>query len=194
MASPQPLHDRALENIRFIRDTMARAGSFTAVPGWGMVAIGLTALAATQVAAHQPTQTGWLWVWLVEAVLGIGLGGVTLVRKARAANDPVLSGPGRRFGLSFVPPILVGALLTIALHQVGEVRLLPGMWLLLYGTAIATAGAFSVRIVPLMGMCFMALGAAALFSPAALWPWYLGGGFGGLHILFGTIIARRYGG
>ena len=194
MASPQPLHDRALENIRFIRETMARAGSFTAVPGWGMVAVGFTALAATQVAAQQATRTGWLWVWLAEAVLGIGLGGATLVRKARAANDPVLSGPGRRFGLSFVPPLLVGALLTLALSSAGQIRLLPGTWLLLYGTAIATAGAFSVRIVPLMGMGFMLLGTAALFSPASWWPWYLGGGFGGLHILFGTIIARRYGG
>ena len=194
MASPQPLHDRALENIRFIRDTMERAGSFTAVPGWGMVGVGLTAVGATWLATRQPGPFEWLVVWLAEAVLGLGLGSAALVRKARAVNDRVLSGPGRRFGLSFLPPIIVGGVLTAALYAAGQLSVLPGMWLLLYGAGIATAGAFSVRIVPLMGACFMVLGTAALFASAGAWPWFLGGGFGGLHMLFGMVIARRYGG
>ena len=194
MSAPQPLHDRAIENLRFIRDTMERAGSFTAVPGWGMVAVGVTALGATWLAARQPRDALWLAVWLAEAVLGVVLGGAALVRKARAANDPLLSGPGRRFGLSFLPPIVVGALLTVMLRQAGLFAAMPGTWLLLYGTAVVTAGAFSVRVVPLMGLCFMLAGGAALFAPAAWWPWFMVAGFGGLHIVFGGIIARRYGG
>jgi hypothetical protein len=189
MSAPQPLRDRALDNLQFIRSTMERAGSFTAVPGWGMVVVGCTAVAATWLALRQSRDADWLAVWLGEAVLAVVVGGAALVQKARAANDPLLSGPARRFGLSFLPPIVVGALLTIALHP-----LMPGMWLLLYGTAVATAGAFSARVVPLMGVCFMVLGAAALFAPASLWPWFMAAGFGGLHILFGLIIARRYGG
>ncbi|MGH7531529.1 MAG: hypothetical protein ACREMN_14205 [Gemmatimonadales bacterium] len=194
MTAPRPLRDRALDNLQFIRSTMERAGSFTAVPGWGMVAIGVTALGATWFGARQTLAASWLAVWLGEAVLSLVLGGVALVRKARAAGDPLLSGPGRRFGLAFLPPIVVGALLTIALHQAGMFAAMPGTWLLLYGTAVATAGAYSVRIVPLMGLCFMVLGAAALFTPAPWWHWFLGAGFGGLHIVFGAIIARRYGG
>ena len=194
MASPQPLRDRAVENIRYIRDAMERAGSFTAVPGWGMVAVGVSALGATWLASRQTRDADWLAVWLGEAVLAMAIGGLALVHKARAANDPLLSGPGRRFGLSFVPPIVVGALLTIALHRVAQFPLLPGTWLLLYGTAVATGGAFSVRIVPVMGVCFIALGAAALLAPAGWWPWFMAAGFGGLHMLFGAIIARRYGG
>lgn len=194
MTAPRPLRDRALDNLQFIRSTMERAGSFTAVPGWGMVAVGLTALAATWLAARQPGNAGWLAVWLGEAVVAVVLGGAAMVRKARAANDPLLSGPGRRFGLSFLPPIVVGALLTIALHHAALFTLMPGMWLLLYGTAVATAGAFSVRVVPLMGAGFMVLGAAALFAPAAWWPGFMATGFGGLNIAFGLIIARRYGG
>ena len=194
MTAPRPLHDRALDNLQFIRSTMERAGSFTAVPGWGMVVVGCTALAATWLATRQARDADWLAVWLGEAVLGVIVGGVAMVQKARVANDPLLSGPGRRFGLSFLPPIVVGALLTIALHRVGLFPLMPGMWLLLYGTAVATAGAFSVRIVPLMGVCFMVLGAAALVAPSRLWPWFMAAGFGGLNIAFGILIARRHGG
>jgi hypothetical protein len=194
MASPRPLHDRALENLRFIRDTMERAGSFTSVPGWGMVAVGVTALAATWVALRQALDATWLAVWLGEALVGVAIGGFALVRKARAGSDSLLSGPARRFGLAFLPPIVAGGLLTVALHVASEFRLMPGTWLLLYGTGVATAGAFSVRVVPLMGLCFIALGASALFAPTAWWPWFMAAGFGGLHIAFGTIIARRYGG
>lgn len=194
MTAPRPLHDRALDNLQFIRSAMERAGSFTAVPGWGMVVVGVTALMAAWLATRQARDADWLAVWLGEAVIGVVVGGAAMVQKARAANDPLLSGPGRRFGLSFLPPIVVGALLTIVLHRVALFALMPGTWLLLYGTAVATAGAFSVRVVPLMGACFMLLGAVALFAPVNWSPWLMAAGFGGLNIVFGLIIARRYGG
>lgn len=193
MASPQPLADRALDNLRYIRATMERAGSFTAVPGWGMVAIGTSALAASYIAARQVSFLDWLVVWLVEAMLALAIGGWTMVRKSRAANDPILTGPGRRFGLSFLPPVAVGALLTVALYLGGDRRLIPAVWLLLYGTGVVTGGAFSVPVVPVMGVGFLALGGAALFAAGAT-NWLLAAGFGGLHIVFGLWIARRYGG
>jgi threonine/homoserine/homoserine lactone efflux protein len=68
------------------------------------------------------------------------------------------------------------------------------MWLLLYGTAVVAGGAFSVQIVPVMGLCFMAAGVLALFSPTAWCQWIMGAAFGGLHIAFGIPIARRHGG
>lgn len=183
-----------MDNLRFIRETMERAAAFTAVPGWGGVVIGATALLAALVASVQATPARWLAVWLGEAALSLGIAVWAVGRKARAANVPVLSGPGNKFLRSFSPPMLVGALLSIVFLRAGETALLPGSWLLLYGTAVVTGGAFSVRIVPVMGLCFMATGAVALFCPPAWGDALMAFGFGGLHLLFGLIIARRYGG
>ena len=194
MASPEPLSKRAIADLRFIRDTMERAGSFTSVPGRGQVAIGVTALAAEWLATRQPTSLAWLVVWLAEAALALGIGGWAVVRKARAGHTALDSGIARRFGLAFLPPLAAGALLTIPLYFSGLVRLIPGTWLLLYGTGVMTGGALSVPIVPLMGASFAGLGMVALLGPAAWGNACLALGFGGVHVVFGAIIARRYGG
>ncbi len=196
---PQPpslpsLHGRAMDNLRFIRETMERATSFTAVPGWGGVVIGVTALLATAVALRQPTPRAWLMTWLIEALLALAVGGWTMQRKARAGESTVLSGPGRKFALSLLPPLLAGAVLSVVLYRARAFFALPGLWLLLYGTGVVTGGAFSVRIVPVMGLCFMVLGTLALGAPAVYGNWFMAAGFGGLHIVFGIIIARRHGG
>lgn len=194
VGKPPALHDRAIANLKFIRETMERASSFTAVPGWGGALMGVTALGASAVAAWQPTRNRWLAVWVAEAVVALALGAWALRRKARRAETPVLSGPGRKFALAYAPPILAGMLLTVALLRVGMTGALPGTWLLLYGTAVVAGGTFSVKIVPVMGLCFMLLGAVALNAPAGWGDYLMAAGFGGLHIIFGVIIARRYGG
>jgi len=191
---PVALDDRARDNLRFIRETMERAGSFTAVPGWGGVAIGITALGAAAIASFQDTRLAWLGTWMLEAGIAIGIASWTTFTKARHSGASLFSGPGRRFVYSFAPPIFVGALLSIVLVREGLFGSIPGMWLLLYGTAVVTGGAFSIRVVPLMGLCFMVLGAVALFSPASWSNILLAVGFGGFHILFGGVIARKYGG
>src|SRR5439155_889015 len=120
------------------------------------------AFAAALLAARQPTRELWLVTWLGEAVVALAIGGWAMVRKAYAGNDPILSGPGRRFWLSFISPMAAGGLLTVVLYRAGLAYALPGTWLLLYGTGFVTGGAFSVRVVPVMGLCFMLVGAAAL--------------------------------
>jgi hypothetical protein len=190
---PTALGDRALENLSFIRNTMERATSFTGVPGWGGVIMGCTALLATAVAGRATTPQDWLRVWLVEGVVAFLIGAWSLGRKSRRLQGTAFTRPARQFFLSFAPPVLAGALLTAVLWQAGQARLLPGTWLLLYGTGVVTGGAFSVRAVPLMGVVLIAIGAAALIWPA----WGTAGlaiGFGAVQIVFGLYIARRHGG
>jgi hypothetical protein len=191
---PVALGDRARDNIRFIRETMERAGSFTAVSGWGGVAMGITALGAAVIASRQDSTLLWLATWLAEAAVAIGIALWTTYSKARSAGTALFSGPGRRFVYSFAPPLFVGVLLTILLVRVGSIAEVSGVWLLLYGTAVVTGGAFSIRIVPLMGLCFMVLGTVALFCPSNWGNAFLAAGFGGLHLIFGGIIAGKYGG
>ena len=188
------LHEHAAENLVFIRDAMERAGSFTAVPGRGGVVMGLTGLAAAIIAPGQETPQAWLGTWLAAAVVAFAVGLVAVLLKSREAGVPFLSRPARQFALSFSPAIFAGALLTAALARAELHTLLPGVWLLLYGAAFVAGGTFSVRIVPLMGLLFLFLGAIALFGSPLLGDVCLGVGFGALHIVFGTIIARGYGG
>jgi len=184
----------AIADLRFIRQTMERSASFTAVPGWGGFVMGLSALVAAFVASRHSSSRAWLATWLADAALAALIGAWAINRKARAVNLPVFSGAGQKFALSLAPPLAAGALLTVVVYRAGAARLLPGLWLLLYGAGVVTGGAFSVKVIPVMGLCFMATGAAALFSPPSWGDAFMAAGFGGIQILFGVIIARKHGG
>jgi len=200
---PEALGDHALRNLAFIRKTMENASSFTAVPGRGGVAMGVTALVAAVIAELERGAPGadgarrWLIVWCVEAVVAILIGGAALWRKARASGLSPLAGASRKFALGLLPALLAGAALTVRGFQDAEgstLPLLPAVWLLCYGIAVMSAGTHSVPAIPVMGIGFFALGLSALVLPPAFGNALLALGFGGLHIVFGVFIARRYGG
>ncbi|MGH9661861.1 MAG: hypothetical protein ACRD96_25155 [Bryobacteraceae bacterium] len=191
---PEAIHDRAIDHLRFIRDTMEGASSFTAVSGWGAVAMGIAALIAAPVASWQRDGGAWLATWLICAAVSLVVSGAAMWRKAAAAGTSLLAQPGRKFVLSFAPAAVAAALLTAVLYGAGLRERLPAVWLLLYGTAVVSGGAHSVRAVPALGLCFMTLGASALWAPAAWGDAFMAAGFGGLHVIFGVMIARRHGG
>lgn len=193
--SPAMLGERAQDHLRFIRKTMEEAASFTGVSGWGEMLVGLTALVAAPWAASRTTEGGWLAVWIGEALLAVLLTVGAMSWKAKHTGVPLLGRPGRRFALGLTPPLAAGAVLTIFLFRAGAIDLLPGLWLLLYGTGVATGGAASsARVVPAMGVSFMLLGAVALGLPPSGRDLILAAGFGGLHLLFGAVIWSRHGG
>jgi hypothetical protein len=194
VAEPRALHTHAIDELKYIRETMASANGFSAIPGWGGVLMGVTALVAAAVAGSPGDARRWLGVWGVEFVLAVTLQIVAIVKKARRSSAPLLASPTRRWAHIMVPPLAAGAVLTAVFAQYGLIARLPGCWLLLYGTSAASGGSMTVRIVPIMGVLFMALGVAAFAAPAAWGNVFMAAGFGGLHIIFGTIIARKHGG
>lgn len=193
---PDALRDYAVSNLRYIRETMERASAFTSIPGWGGVAIGVTALATTAISesmtAWSPRR--WLTAWLIEAAIAATIGAVSMWLKARRAETRFMSGAARRFFISYFAPMIAGAILTATIVRTGSFDALPATWLLLYGAAFVSSGAFSLRVIPMMGVGFMLLGVAAAFLPLSVGNLLLGAAFGGLHIVFGAVIARNYGG
>lgn len=191
------LHDRAADNIRFIRDTMARAGAFTSVSGVGMIGAGAMGIVAAALGVWSPidrTPRRWLAVWLAAACCAVFISSITIRAKAARTHQSLSAGPARRFALAFAPPLIAGAILTVALASRGHFTLLAPVWLVLYGAAVTSGGAFSVRPVPIMGIAFLALGAVCFLAPLAWQPAFLAAGFGGLHLIFGVLIMRQHGG
>lgn len=198
MAIPRPepvqLHAHAMDNLRYIRGTMERAGSFTAVPGLGGVLMGSVALVAAWMAGPQTGDFRWMAVWVSAAVVALLIGIAGVAMKSKRMKLPLFNGPGRKFIAGFAPAMLAGAILTASVSRTGTHALLPGIWLMLYGAAVVSGGGNSVRVVPLMGACFMLMGGVGLLLPMISGDILLAAGFGGIHIVFGTVIAVKYGG
>lgn len=188
------MHEHALNHLRYIREAMERAGPFTSIPGWGGVIVGVTAIPAAYLAGQSETWRGWLLTWLIEAVVAAIVAGIALVRKASGAGVSFRGAPARRFFSSYFAPVVAAAALTVFFVRHGWFEALPATWLLLYGASFIASGAYSIPVVPVMGVCFMLLGLIAVFVPFAAANALLAAGFGGLHIIFGIRIARSYGG
>lgn len=194
LKEPLPLHDRAIENLDYIRRTIESAGAFTSVSGIGGIAMGATALGASIVAASSTFAAYWIEIWLAAAILAIGEGVYFTLRKAKRQRADLSSAYTRRFFLSLAPPLVAGAVLTVVLYEANAADLIPGTWLMLYGAGVIAGGAFSVRTVAVMGLCFMILGLLAFLAPSEWSNAILAAGFGGLHLGFGLIVAKYHGG
>jgi len=191
---PVSIGERAFDNLRFIRETMERSTHFTAVPGYGGILMGATAIGAAFVANQQIYLRNWLIVWVAEAVLAFAIGLLAMWQKSKIANVSLASAPARKFAMSFLPPLVCGIVITLGLWRFEHYEVMIPIWILLYGAAVVCGGAFSVKAVPIMGWCFITLGAIAFFIPAGFGNSLMAFSFGILHIVFGVIIARKYGG
>lgn len=191
---PEALHERAFEHLQFIRETMERAGAFTAVSGAGQVLVGVVGLMAAAAAGRARSPDSALAIWLAAALVGAIIAVASMAWKARRAHVPLLSGPGRKFAFGLLPPLACGAALTAGMWRAGLYQWFPAVWLLLFGAGVTSGGVASVKVVPAMGLCLMALGACAVFGPETWGTWLMAAGFGLVHIVFGILIAVKYGG
>lgn len=191
---PVNISDRAIDNLAFIRETMERSASFTAVPGYGGMLMGVTAIVAAYIANIQVYLVDSLAVWLIEAALAFAIGLLAMWQKSKIAGQSLISTPSKKFAMSFAPPMFVGVVTVLGLWKFGHYYEMAPVCMLAYGAAVACGGAFSVRIIPVMGWLFMACGTIAFLLPTSYGNLMMAISFGGLHIIFGAIIARRYGG
>jgi len=188
------MHTHAMDNLRFIRSAMESSASFTSVPGLGGVAVGLTGVLAGVLAGLPALAGHWMTIWVVAAIVALVQGGLFMARKARGQGVRLSRGVARRFFFSVTPPLVAASVLTVILNDTAVEWVIPGLWLFLYGSGVISGGTYSVRPIPVMGVCFMVLGFVALSAPDSWANLLLTLGFGGLHIVFGIIIVRRYSG
>ena len=179
----------AIATLRYIRASMDGAGS-VAIPGSAGNAMGGIGLTAAALSSMPDLAAYWLLIWLIAAPLAVLVGGVLLAKSRSITTFVAIGTPGRKLALGLMPSIFAGAVLTAVLWNAGLVEAIPGTWLLLYGCALVSASVSTIASVAWMGGCFVGLGIVALVGPAVLHVPLLALGFGGLHIVFGILIAR----
>lgn len=184
----------AAEHLRFIRNTIEAAQTFTTVPGKGCVAMGVAATTAAILEGIPALAPHWLPIWLTAAVISCAVALFFMEQKARIQGLSLRRTVATRFFLTLTPAFIAGGILTVALIDLVGRETIAGIWLLLYGVGIAACGLFSIPVVLIAGFAFMGLGTVTLAAPAAWAPWLLGTGFGGIHLILGGLIIKDHGG
>lgn len=193
-ASTESISTGAAEHLRYIRNTIEAAQTFTTVPGKGCIAVGAAGIVAAIMEGVPALAPHWLPIWLTAAVVSCAIALFYMERKARTQGLSLRRAVATRFFLTLAPAFAAGGILTVALSDTVGRDAIAGIWLLLYGVGVAACGLFSIPVVLIAGFAFMGLGTVALAAPAAWAPWLLGAGFGGIHFVLGTIIIRDHGG
>jgi len=179
----------AQATLRHIRSSMD-AATLVVTPGSAGIAIGLVGVVTALLAAG-PWRAHWLLIWIAAAPLAGSIGGTIMARQQRIQGRTLFGPSGRRFVLCLAPALLAGAVLTAVSVQDSNLRVVPGTWLLLYGSAVMAASATTIPLVSWLGGLFLLFGIAALLSPASAHNLILGASFGGLHLLFGAYLVGR---
>jgi hypothetical protein len=184
------IDSHAAATLRYIRSTMQAATAFT-VPGAAGIAMGVVGLLATLLSAVPALAVHWLNIWLAAAIIAAVIGGVLVIRPASIQRLALSGTPIRKFAICLAAPLFVGAVLTAVLSAHNALDVIPGTWLLLYGSALSAASVTTTRTIGVMGASFLVLGLFAFLLPMQLQILALGAGFGGLHLVFGWWISRE---
>jgi hypothetical protein len=192
-AAPVTIESRALGTLAYIRASIDSSSSMD-VPGMAGIVMGVIGVLAAILVSVPRWSAQWLGIWLSAAALALLFGGALVVRQYVRRGHTRYFGPARKFLLCLCPALFAGAVLTVVSWTAGMTGIIPGMWLLLYGCAVLSAGTVTIagisRLIGVMGALFAVLGVITFILPGAAHTIMLGLGFGVLHIVFGILIGR----
>jgi hypothetical protein len=189
---------KALAQIHAIRGQVARGTEFRGYGAETVAATGVLAGAAALLQSiwlKRPDEhlTAYLGIWIATAALAALLTGLQTINRTRRVH----SGLARQMILSaaesFLPAILAGALVTLALARAAPQALwtLPGLWQIFYGLGIFASCRFMPRQMLAVGVWFLATGALCLSAgkgAGALSPWEMGFPFGIGQLLIALVL------
>jgi hypothetical protein len=193
---PVELHE-ALDQIAEIRDHLARTETFEGYRSATVAASGLLAFAAAGIqAALMPDPIGHLEIYLVlwgtVAFVSAAMAGIEMLVRCRAASETAVR-LTRMVAEQFLPCIVVGALLTVAIAAVAPETawMLPSLWSLVFGLGVfASARLFPRPVVWVAGYYLLAgiacLAGAKRLDPLS--PWLMASTFGVGQLLAAAIV------
>ncbi len=199
--------DEAREHLRVIRQTMERSTKYSTLSGLSGVLIGLVAIVGVWlthlISPPDSILEAWLLspgyplhvgiIWLAVLALAIAIDFVANKRRAARVGKTVMSPIGGHIILAALPAFFGGAVLTYFLLQHNLAFSVWGVWMLCYGLAICAVGLFSVKPVSVLGGAFVLAGAVTLLLPPSAQLPMMALTFGGFHIGYGILMARRHG-
>lgn len=197
--------DEARDHLRVIRQTMERSTQYSTLSGWSGILIGIVAIVgvyltrsmlggqpvAIQTVRDAAPRLGLLWA--TALVLSVAIEFLYNKRRATRVGKRVVSRLGAHILLAALPAFLACGVLTAFFYEHNLLPYILGIWMLCYGLAICAVGLFSARPVTYLGSAFVVSGAITMLAPLTIHLYMMALTFGGFHIIYGIVMARRHG-
>jgi hypothetical protein len=176
----------AEQTLSLIRTLMERSARYTNFSGHAGIAAGVVTLIGC--ALRYWFQTPFLPTWMGVLVAAAGASIFFTAIMARANGEPVWTRQARTIVQALTPALVAGLVLTAILVRIGQERLLPGVWMLLWGVGALAMSLFTPRTFSLLGVSFMALGALTLLVDPGNDILSMGMSFGAIHLVYGVVL------
>jgi uncharacterized membrane protein len=188
---------QAFADLAEVRGRLATMQRFDGYSGGAAIASGIVAVLAGVAQAllvpepHSAEQRRlYLTIWLscLGCALAINYGAILIWRMRH--RDAQAAVQFRTVGMSIVPALAAGGVITLALLQRGLDELLPGMWCATYALGLFASRAMVPKSVVVVAVGFGAAGAILLLAPA-LHPlawWIMPLAFGAGQVVIGTAV------
>jgi hypothetical protein len=191
---------QALADLAEVRGRLATVQRFDGYSGNAAVASGLVAVAAGFVQfilvphpASPASRLTYLTIWLVCLGLALSINYGAIVAWRSRHPDRQTAAQMRTVGLTILPAIAAGGVITLALVLRGLFDLLPGMWCATYALGLFASRAMVPREVVYVAIAFGAAATLLLLLPnidPLAW-WIMPAAFGLGQIAIGAIVRAR---
>ncbi len=177
-----------------IRRALARTGTFE---GYRAAPVALSGMIALGAGAAQrmlrPDAIGFVVIWATAAALGFGINFMVVARTYGASPRQWERSLAFAALLDLTPAMVGGALLTGAMIFTDRIALLPGIWMVLFGTGVMASRRHVPRGCAWIGVAYLIAGVATLVllpGAGALRADVMAGTFGLGQFLLAWVLSR----